>query len=107
MIIDLGDSYKLECKVIDKKPSIKLVGDYTTVNCSTGDNVELTYINYGFLNKKLLDRESDIVLKVYDKFELDNKVLISFSVFVKELGCYKTADVYFDLETEEVGHTIT
>lgn len=101
MLIGFGDSYQLDCNVIDGIPSIKLVGKYFTINYSSSHNEERSYLNNGFLAYKFLNFDSDIVIDNHFKFENEDKseVLVSFSLPIN-----KTVYVYFNLITNSVGY---
>lgn len=100
MIINLGDSYYLECSIIDKKPSVKLKGEYYTVNYSNSDNREFSYVNVGFLSYLFLDFKSNIVVKYHDELidEENNGVLVCFPINNRREILY----IYFDLDNEEM-----
>lgn len=103
MIIDFGDSYQLECSVIDSVPSVKLVGKYYLVHYSSSTNEERCYINSGSLSFKLLDFDSNIVIKYYNSIVSDDgsEVLIDFTN-----NNENHVFIYFNLVTGEVGYDI-
>lgn len=103
MIINFCDKYYLNCTIENGTPSIKLEGEFYTINCSSSNNEEFTYLNTGFLAFKLLDLSSNIVLKNYKEFAEDNgyEILISF------LGSSdRLISVYFNLKSGEIGYEV-
>ena len=103
MLIDFGDSYQLECIVDDGEPSIKLVGEYFTINYSSSRNEEKSYLDKGFLAYRYLNFNSRVVIEDYYLFNKEDKseALISFSLFTNEV-----LYIYFDLITGEVGYQL-
>ena len=103
MIINFGNKYYLNCTIENGTPSIKLEGEFYTINYSSSNNEEFTYLNNGFLAFKLLDFTSNIVLKNYTNFiaENDYEILISFLD-----SNYKLISVYFNLKSGEIDYLV-
>ena len=77
MLINLEDSYSLECEVIEGEPSIKIVGNCYTVNYSSSDNQTFSYINHGSFRGFFINNSNKIAFKNYIREPLsDSEVLI-------------------------------
>lgn len=101
MIINLGDSYSLKCEVVNREPSIKIVGDCFTVNYSSSCNDLFSYINHGTFRGFFINKHNRIVFKSYveDKVS-DNETLI---VLPSNKGLIY---ILFDVNTGECAYSV-
>lgn len=101
MLINLGDSYSLECRIVEGRPSIKLVGECYKVNYSDPSNTEFSYINHGSFRGFFINSSKRIVFKNYVEENIsDNETLV---VIPSNKGLLY---VLFDLKSGEVAYSL-